>query len=693
MGSTFDESTEQTQGEILAIFNVAATDIPDFDTLDFEGSGTGNAVLIAVSAILMQAAHDRSAASGNSVEAEMQDLLVGMAEELNVNGTLNNQNLLDQLREAAIGVDMVAVRANLEDFYAVEGEIIPIAAFEDYVDTDGDGILPLDDDNTPDAFTLSPKGDAEPGTLVGSDPVVISGITGDVLVRVSNGRLYKNCAGGDLANCTAEPVTTAGDETAGSGDLTVALATNGDELVVAVTAGAAFGGTVSAALEIGTGSGSFELTTCAVTVCYPDAVVFVDGTGGNDTAIGDITRPLATIQAGTVLAASFLPYLTASDPAPQVHVAMGSYSVDYDAGTQIALVEGVSLYGGYDATDWGAARNLAAGATVVEDPNIGGGEVLSPTRVVEAGSGITTATRFDGFTVNARPFAEVNAAVVLDGGSPTLTNNTINGGESFDVGYAVYVVNGAQPVIGSLSLGGNTIYGGADGNATIGITALLSGTHVTIVKNTIIGGLGVASFAIRVLEGASATITDNPVISGGTGEQPTGIDIFNPGSVEISNNGLITGGENVNELFGGFRSVGIVIDDDSDSDPSQIIAISGNFIDGGRSQSNSIGIVIRGVNAPTISSNTIFGTAATGSVTPSSAYGIQILGSPAIISGNTAIDGGTASINTYGIFVDNNAAPKITNNAIVGGTAGWRSYGLYIVDSSPDIVNNLIHGG
>ena len=208
----------------------------------------------------------------------------------------------------------------------------------------------------------------------------------------------------------------------------MALATNGDELIVAVTAGAAFGGAVSAALEIGTGSGSFDLSTCAVTLCYPGSIVSVDGAGGDDTAFGDIDGPLATIQAGIDAAA-----LANGD---DVLVADGTYNELINFNGKAITVH--SINGAAATTIDGGGAGSVVTCDNAEGPN----------------------TVFAGFTVTGGPGTEdghefFGRGMYNVGSSPTVTdcifseNSAANGGgmNNFNI---------SNPTVTNTGLCGNT---------------------------------------------------------------------------------------------------------------------------------------------------------------------------------------------------------------------------------------------
>lgn len=243
-GSTFADALAQAQGEILSAFNVQVAGIADFDTLDIAGTGTGNAALLAISAVLMQTAITRAGAG--SIVAELSNLLATIGSDIEQDGTLDSQPILDDIRQAGIDVDLAAVRANLERRYFDLGETVTAAPFEDFVDADGDGILPVDDDNLPEPFPLGPAViDASAGTVYLSDLVIVSGILGVASVTLTNGILVEN-------GIELDPDGTGTTETS---------VVNGDTLQVMLTSSSNFVATVTATLTIGLTSEVFSVTT------------------------------------------------------------------------------------------------------------------------------------------------------------------------------------------------------------------------------------------------------------------------------------------------------------------------------------------------------------------------------------------------------------------------------------------------
>ena len=249
-GMDFDEALAQAQEEVLAAFNITSVDVGDFDTLDIAGSGEGNAVLLAVSAVLMQTAIDRAA--GGSIEAELSNLLATVGNDIEADGTLDSESALEDIREASMNIDMETVRANLEERYADLGETFTAADFEDYVDDDGDGAVPADDDNIPDEFLIQALDEQDPDTAVLSEEITITGITGVAKVTLTGGTLLINGESVEQTDPGPPPVT----ET---------FCEEGDVLQIQVTTPDDFDQTLTATLQVGETVKTFSVSTFPLT--------------------------------------------------------------------------------------------------------------------------------------------------------------------------------------------------------------------------------------------------------------------------------------------------------------------------------------------------------------------------------------------------------------------------------------------
>lgn len=336
----------------------------------------------------------------------------------------------------------------------------------------------------------------------------------------------------------------------------------------------------------GSGGGSGE---------YPGPpVVYVITTGddAND-GLSDIT-PKLTINAAMAIAGS----------STEIRVALGTYQVDSQAGAgnPIVLKNGVHLLGGYTA-DF-ATRDPAGNTTTITDTSATKGYSDTPNRAVESRSGVTAATVVDGFTINGTIKAGTQNvdAIFNNGGAPTISGNTINGGKGT---YAVAIHN----VGSSSTITGNSLDGG-DGFFT-SMAIYNEASSPTITGNTIYGGISSASWGIAN-SASSPTITGN-TINGGTGGATT-IAI----AVEFS------------------------------SSPT----IRNNTINGGGGTDKSYAFLIAGSSSPTIQNNTMNG--GTGGTT---SYAIWVHSASATIQNNIMFNtGGTTSY----CFYENNATSEPT---------------------------------
>jgi YVTN family beta-propeller protein len=134
-GKSFDEARTQAKAEVLAAFNISEDDISDFDKMDISESGSSNAILLAVSSILLQMAHDTAAGESN-VSAELSEILSSIAAEIGADGSLDDYETQEDLCRASLNLDQGAVRSNLESRYSELGADAVIPSFEDYIDTD-----------------------------------------------------------------------------------------------------------------------------------------------------------------------------------------------------------------------------------------------------------------------------------------------------------------------------------------------------------------------------------------------------------------------------------------------------------------------------------------------------------------------------------------------------------------------------
>ena len=137
-GMSLKEAREQAERELFDIFHIpnAVSSSVGFDKMDITKRGEANAILLAISATLQ----------GNRSEGELSELISKIASEIEISGEIQNDIIIEQIREGGMSVNAETVRNNLEKRYDALGitdyEIPP---FEDYLDVNGNGAIDKQD--------------------------------------------------------------------------------------------------------------------------------------------------------------------------------------------------------------------------------------------------------------------------------------------------------------------------------------------------------------------------------------------------------------------------------------------------------------------------------------------------------------------------------------------------------------------
>jgi hypothetical protein len=385
---------------------------------------------------------------------------------------------------------------------------------------------------------------------------------------------------------------------------------------------------------------------------------------GNDANIGTIDKPKATIQ-------SAIAFIESIGETGEVRVAEGVYRVNYREGVYINMREGVSLYGGYSSDFRKRDSDMYESVIVDESGSGGGGD--DHNRAVYAPPGIRRTTVLDGFTIQGGG-GDRSIAVMVDGSSPTITNNDIEGGWA-DIAVGIRLENSSAHVKS------NDIYGGDTLNKSRAITTTSCPLSLLIEDNNIEGGDGLFnSIGIRSKEGSEPTIRGN-WIDGGYGFESRGIHNIDS-SPTIQGNSIYGGGGSPSTGIENLRSYPLILE---------------NYINGGDG-GFTYGIICQDDSYPQIMANEIHGG------TPSDIFGgstgifidNETLLSDEIKIWNNVINGGDVQQATSaGIKIVDFFNVVIQNNTIDGGTAALgASYGIYlsslIVPSQLIIENNII---
>jgi hypothetical protein len=121
---TFAAAKTQAQTEILKFFNIDNVTLSNSETLDISKSGDGNAVLLAISAILQS----------DKTEAELTELLSTINTDIRTDGTLDSTTTKATIVTAMEYLQSrhANIRSNIESRYSSLGISATIPAFESY---------------------------------------------------------------------------------------------------------------------------------------------------------------------------------------------------------------------------------------------------------------------------------------------------------------------------------------------------------------------------------------------------------------------------------------------------------------------------------------------------------------------------------------------------------------------------------
>ncbi len=122
-GSNYNSAKQQAQSEVLNIFSIHKSGIPESELLDISQDGDNNAILLAVSLIIQ----------GYRTEAELAQLLGDISTDIRQDGILNSSSLGSSLINDAKLLSLTNIRSNLENKYLSLGASTTIPNFEKYI--------------------------------------------------------------------------------------------------------------------------------------------------------------------------------------------------------------------------------------------------------------------------------------------------------------------------------------------------------------------------------------------------------------------------------------------------------------------------------------------------------------------------------------------------------------------------------
>ena len=476
------------------------------------------------------------------------------------------------------------------------------------------------------------------------------------------------------------------------------------------------------------------LTSLTVTT-LDNSKIYVRAIDGSDANSGlSPSAPLLTIQKGITEGAAH----SASAGRPmEVLVAAGTYTTVSEVGAEdrINLVEGVSLIGGFSATDW-TVRDPTVYVTTIQDTDLGAPVAI--TGPIVAPATMTRATVLDGFDLRGIAAGSTAARVIFiqDGGSPTIRNNVLTAGDAPSVNTAgiysgsssalienntihmvttgatdldgIRIANSGTPTIAgnTININPGTVAAGAQGiegagnftmtgnkiNLTGANSPNLAGIAYyyfsgTISGNTIThtGASANLVYGIILIGGSSATMDNNIIVLGDSAGPLTGIE---NAKGSVTNNQITTGNTTGTGANLGISLVGL----------NSGMEVTGNkiTIGGSTASGNIYGIT----SSATTGDLTIEGNAITLGDTVSGTESKAIVaGHPGwniVIKGNKAI-AGAATTDSVGIWVNGTASLVLTGNIGVGTQgAAANSYGGILnggITTGGLVANNLFYGG
>jgi len=143
--TSYSVALSQSEIEILDMFGIASSTVEDLNglfTMQINGSGDPDSVLLATSAILMQMATTEATSNGTSVVAELTYFVSSLGRDLASDGDLDDSTIKTKLTNAATNVNLTSVRSNVETYYQDRGVTMIAPKFEEWVDKDGSGYIP-----------------------------------------------------------------------------------------------------------------------------------------------------------------------------------------------------------------------------------------------------------------------------------------------------------------------------------------------------------------------------------------------------------------------------------------------------------------------------------------------------------------------------------------------------------------------
>lgn len=235
-GKSLEDAKTQAQQEVVRVFGIEKSTIASAETMDISKEGDEHAILLAISATLQ----------GQNTVAELSELLANISSDIREDGKLDNETIKEKIRAGAISISPANIKENLIKRYKEVGTEVALPDFEKYLDSDGDGIINSEDDETPDEFSFTPITEAKMDTFYISETIILQG-----LPNPTESWLW--AGGGDYS----ATLIVNGEELI---DNNTSLS-DGDEIAIKLHTGSDFSTTYLAELVIGTFTSNWTITT------------------------------------------------------------------------------------------------------------------------------------------------------------------------------------------------------------------------------------------------------------------------------------------------------------------------------------------------------------------------------------------------------------------------------------------------
>ena len=259
--NTYSSAISKSQEEVLNAFGINTMDINDFSglsSMQIDGSSDSDAILLAVSSILMNIASTKAVASGASKSAELTSFISKFSKDLEIDGTLSSEAMQNDIQTAAQSLNVANIKTNVETYYQNRGDTIVAPKFEEWIDTNGSGIIPRRMIEVG-GLSFNDALNQEALSVITSNSLSLSVIPSGLNVFIEAGKagsIVKNNDGLSGTTSTAELI---------SGIYTTA---NQNETIALRTTTGSFGSTETLSLKIGSSNYSWNVSARIPTIQY-----------------------------------------------------------------------------------------------------------------------------------------------------------------------------------------------------------------------------------------------------------------------------------------------------------------------------------------------------------------------------------------------------------------------------------------